>query len=58
MSDLLSRLTTIKNADAIAVVKRCRVVEVGDHKTLTEKRGFYYDLLTAHQTDGDRLAGV
>ena len=52
----ISRLSTIKNADKIVVVKRGRVVEVGDHKTLTEKKGFYYDLLTAHQTDGDRLA--
>ena len=50
------RLSTIKNADKIAVVKRGRVVEVGNHKTLTEKKGLYYDLLTAHQTDGDRLA--
>ena len=50
------RLSTIKNADKIAVVKRGRVIEIGDHKTLTEKKGFYYDLLTAHQADADRLA--
>ena len=39
------RLSTVKNADQIVVVDKGRVVEIGNHATLTAKRGVYYDLV-------------
>ena len=38
------RLSTIQNADTILVVKDGNVIEQGDHKSLMEKKGFYYSL--------------
>lgn len=38
------RLSTIKNADKILVVKEGEIVEIGNHKTLLEKKGFYYEM--------------
>jgi len=38
------RLSTIKNADIILVMKDGNIIEQGNHKVLLEKRGFYYEL--------------
>ena len=38
------RLSTIKSADAILVMKDGNVIEQGTHAELLEKHGFYYDL--------------
>ena len=38
------RLTTIKNADLILVLKDGDVIEQGDHKELIKKKGFYAEL--------------
>lgn len=38
------RLSTIKNADVILVMKDGDIIEQGNHKALFEKKGFYYDL--------------
>ena len=38
------RLSTIRNADIIIVLDQGDVVEVGDHASLMEKKGFYYKL--------------
>ena len=38
------RLSTIKNADEIAVIDRGRVVQKGTHKALVEQEGIYRDL--------------
>ena len=38
------RLSTIKNADEIAVVDDGSIVEQGTHEELMEKHGIYYDL--------------
>ena len=38
------RLSTIKSADVILVMKEGNVIEQGNHEYLMEKRGFYYDL--------------
>ena len=39
------RLSTVKNADQIVVIDHGKVVEVGNHKSLTAKQGAYYNLV-------------
>ena len=39
------RLSTVRNADQIVVIDHGRVVETGNHETLTAKRGAYYSLV-------------
>lgn len=39
------RLSTVKNADQIIVVDAGKIVETGNHTTLIEKRGAYYNLV-------------
>ena len=41
------RLQTIRNADAILVVKDGEIIERGSHQDLLDKKGFYYDLYQA-----------
>ena len=41
------RLSTIRDADSILVMKNGKVIEQGNHKSLLEKKGFYYDLYNA-----------
>ncbi|KAF8767824.1 ATP-dependent translocase ABCB1 like protein [Argiope bruennichi] len=38
------RLTTIQNADSIAVIEKGRIVEQGTHQELLKRRGHYYKL--------------
>lgn len=38
------RLSTIKEADVILVMKDGQIIEQGNHKTLLKKEGFYYHL--------------
>ena len=40
------RLSTVRNADLILVVKNGRIVEQGTHDTLLRLRGYYYELYT------------
>lgn len=39
------RLSTVKNANKIVVMEDGEIKEVGDHKNLIEKRGYYYNLV-------------
>lgn len=39
------RLSTVKNADQIIVLEKGRVVEIGTHLQLTDKRNVYYHLV-------------
>lgn len=41
------RLSTIRKADQIVVMKAGRVIEVGTHTSLMEKAGYYYQLMEA-----------
>ena len=38
------RLSTIKEADVILVMKDGKIIEQGNNEELLEKRGFYYKL--------------
>jgi len=40
------RLSTIKNVDRIIVLGREGILEEGNHKTLLEKKGYYYDMIS------------
>ena len=40
------RLSTIQNADQIVVLDKGLIVEVGNHKGLMNKKGFYYNLVS------------
>ena len=48
------RLSTIRNADRILVIRNGMIEEQGDHETLLEKRGYYYDLYM-HQYREDAM---
>lgn len=39
------RLSTVKDADQIIVMDKGRIVEIGDHASLVEKQGTYYNLV-------------
>jgi len=39
------RLSTVKNADQIVVLERGKIVETGNHDTLTKAKGAYYELV-------------
>ncbi len=39
------RLSTVKNADSIIVLENGEIVEQGNHKSLTAKKGKYYELV-------------
>ena len=41
------RLSTIKNADIIVGIERGQVVEYGNHDQLMQRKGLYYELVTA-----------
>lgn len=47
------RLSTVRNADQIVVLDKGRVVETGNHETLTVKRGAYYNLVKNQLELGD-----
>ncbi len=38
------RLSTIRNADRIYVLREGKIIEEGNHKSLIEKKGYYYTL--------------
>jgi ABC-type multidrug transport system fused ATPase/permease subunit len=51
------RLTTIRDADRIAVIRHGRLVELGSHASLTGQAGIYADLYRAYQENAGLLIG-
>ena len=45
------RLSTVRNADMILVVRGGKIVEQGVHASLLAKKGYYYDLFTRQYED-------
>ncbi|KAK0082776.1 hypothetical protein PV326_007038 [Microctonus aethiopoides] len=43
------RLSTVKDADVIVVLKRGAIVEMGSHSELIQKRGAYFDLVNREE---------
>jgi len=41
------RLKTIEEASKIIVIKSGEIIERGNHKSLIESKGFYYELYTS-----------
>ncbi len=39
------RLSTVRNADQIVVLERGEIAEIGTHADLTQRRGYYYELV-------------
>jgi ATP-binding cassette subfamily B protein len=47
------RLSTVKNADNIIVLDKGKIIEEGNHQTLTQARGMYYTLVKNQLELGD-----
>lgn len=47
------RLSTVKNADTIAVIHHGRVVEQGTHQELLAMNGYYAGLVSAQMINDD-----
>ena len=45
------RLSTVRNADVILVVRDGKIVEQGTHKELLKKKGYYHELYTRQYED-------
>lgn len=52
------RLSTIRNADRIIVMRGGRIVEIGDHAQLMSKNGYYAQLVRASETGYARGAAA
>ncbi len=42
---IVHRLSTVMNADQIVVLEKGKIIEIGNHKTLVEKKGNYFELV-------------
>ena len=49
------RLSTIKNADEIAVISQGKIKEMGDHETLLKQNGIYADLYRLQFKNSDEI---
>ena len=46
---IAQRISSVKNADKIIVLKDHRIAEMGSHKELLQKKGIYYDIFRIQQ---------
>ena len=49
------RLSTIKNADEIAVISKGKIIEMGNHETLLKQNGVYADLYRLQFKNSDKV---
>lgn len=47
------RLSTVKDADQIAVLVKGQIIELGNHQSLVKEKGFYYNLVKDQLDLGD-----
>uniref|UniRef100_A0A0B7AEF4 Mitochondrial potassium channel ATP-binding subunit n=1 Tax=Arion vulgaris TaxID=1028688 RepID=A0A0B7AEF4_9EUPU len=47
------RLSTVRNADMIAVVSKGKVMELGTHNELKAKKGYYWELIRKQELEED-----
>jgi len=52
------RISAVKNSDLILFLENGHILEMGNHKTLLEKKGRYYDVYNQQFTDFMDLEGV
>ncbi|MCL2610455.1 MAG: ABC transporter ATP-binding protein/permease [Defluviitaleaceae bacterium] len=54
------RLSTIRSADRILVIKKGKILEQGSHKELLRQKGYYYDLYTNQFTreESEKILGI
>ncbi len=52
------RISAVKNADIILFLEDGHIVEMGNHKTLVDKKGYYYDVYNQQFTDFMDIEGV
>ena len=50
------RLSTLRNADRLVILEGGRIVEVGTHNELMEKRGIFYELVELQQQTSEIIA--
>ncbi len=50
------RLSTLRNANRLVVLEEGRIVEVGTHSELMEKRGIFYDLVQLQRQTSEIIA--
>ena len=50
------RLSTLRSANRLVVVDQGKIVEVGTHEELMERRGFFYNLVTTQQQSSAVMA--
>ena len=48
------RLSTIQEADKILVLKDGQIIEQGNHESLLDAKGFYYDLYQSQFSNKNR----
>ena len=55
MHRIAHRLSTLRNANRLVVIDAHKIAEVGTHNELLEKKGIYYNLVTAQlQMQGEK----
>ena len=50
------RLSTLRNADRLVILEGGRIVEIGTHNELMEKKGIFYDLVQLQQQTSEIIA--